>query len=81
MKEISIRDLHQRTGVWVRRAADEGRIVVKDRGRPVATLVPYADDETGGVPFAKRKLVPGFAALPRIEGDCTEDISRDRDGR
>jgi len=38
MKQVSIRDLHQKTGYWVRLASRQP-IVVTDRGRPVATLV------------------------------------------
>jgi antitoxin (DNA-binding transcriptional repressor) of toxin-antitoxin stability system len=41
MKTISIRELHLRTGRWVRQAASQGPIVVTDRGRRVATLHPF----------------------------------------
>ena len=81
MKEITIRELHARTGACVREAAEWGRIIVKDRGRPVATILPYKDSEHGHTPFAERRLVPGFAALPTMPGDCTEGISEDRGQR
>ena len=48
-------------------------------GTSDAPILPYQEDDHGRTPFAKRKLVPGFAELPRIAGDCTEDISRDRE--
>ena len=78
MKETTIRQLHEKTGAWVRQAADGGQVVVKDRGRPVATIVPFADEHRG-TPSAKRRLVPGFADIPLMGGDCTQSISEDRD--
>ena len=41
MKTISIRELHLKTGRWVRHAASRGSIVVTDRGRRVAALQPF----------------------------------------
>jgi prevent-host-death family protein len=41
MKTISIRELHLKTGQWVRHAASRGPIVVTDRGRRVAALQPF----------------------------------------
>ena len=35
MKTISIRELHLKTGRWVRHAASRGPIVVTDRGRRI----------------------------------------------
>ena len=81
MKEISIRDLHARTGACVREAAEWGRIIVKDRGRPVATILPYRENEHGHTSFAARRLVPGFVALPPMEGDCAVGISEERGDR
>ena len=78
MKEISIRDLHLKTGEWVRRVGLERKIIVTERGEPVATLIPFESPHKG-TPFLKRKLVRGFAALPAIEHDSTQDISIDRD--
>jgi antitoxin (DNA-binding transcriptional repressor) of toxin-antitoxin stability system len=67
VKRISIRDLHQNTGEWVRKAAQSGDIVVMDRRRPVAKLVPFTS-ENEGVPFAERPLVKGFSKLPKLAG-------------
>ncbi len=47
MKTISIRELHLKTGQWVRRAASRGPIVVTDRGRRVAALQPFDAAMTG----------------------------------
>lgn len=44
MKEISIRDLHRRTGAWVRAARKYGSILVRDRNIPVARIVPVSDE-------------------------------------
>jgi prevent-host-death family protein len=78
MGKISIRDLHLSTGEWVRRAASGAAVVVTDRGRPIATLVPYQAAEAG-TPFSARRLLPDFAALSRAPGDSTTTISEDRD--
>jgi antitoxin (DNA-binding transcriptional repressor) of toxin-antitoxin stability system len=47
MKTISIRELHLKTGRWVRHAASRGLIVVTDRGRRVAALQPFDASVTG----------------------------------
>ena len=44
MKEISIRELHRRTGAWVRNARKYGVILVRDRNIPVAKLVPITGE-------------------------------------
>jgi len=77
MKSISIRELHMHTGKWVREAASShDAVVVLDRGRPTARLVPF--EAPAATPFSKRKLVPGFADLPRVEGDSGRLLEEDR---
>lgn len=78
MRSISIRELHLNTGEWVRRVAEERRLVVTDRGRPVATLVPYEPADLG-TPFAQRRVLPAFADLPPVAGDSTRFVAEDRD--
>lgn len=81
MKTISIRELHTRTGHYVRQAATEP-ITVTDRGRTVAKLVPVA--EPARLTFAQRRLRPGFLALqgkPMTGVDSGQMISEDRDAR
>lgn len=82
MKYVSIRALHEQTGALVREAAAGYSVIVTDRGRPVATLVPYTPD-ADRVTFATRPLLPAFARLQErlVEGDSTEDVSADRDER
>lgn len=77
MKTISIRQLHERTGSWVRSAAKDGRFVVSDRGRPVAVLGPFQGPPDK--PFGKRKMTRGFASLPKVGGDSSRTISEERD--
>ena len=80
MKTVSIRELHTRTGHYVRRAATEP-IMVTDRGETVARLVSVS--EPAGVAFAERRLRPGFkrflaTPLPRST-ESTQIVSEDRD--
>jgi prevent-host-death family protein len=83
MKTISIRELHEKTGEYVRGVADHGEICVTDRGKPVAKIVPQ--HELPSVPyFARRKLTSAFSKLiksGKLRGgvDSTEIVSEDRD--
>ena len=83
MKTISIRELHERTGAWVREAARRGEIAVSDRGVTVARLVPQVREPE--VPyFARPKRSPSFRALQasgRLKRgtDSTQLVSSDRD--
>lgn len=43
MKSISLRELHERTGAWVRKAAELGAIIVTERGKPLARLEAVSD--------------------------------------
>ena len=65
MKSIRIRELHMHTGKWVGDAAtSQNPVVVLDQGHPTARLVPF--EAPASTPFAKRKLVPGFAHLTQV---------------
>ena len=81
MKSITIRQLHDETGRWVRRAAAAGGIQVTERGRVVASLVPAP--ATPSTPyFARRQLLPEFKDAVLTGGtDATETISSERDER
>jgi len=78
MITISIRELHMKTGDWIRKAAGREGIVVLDRRQPVARIIPYAESE-GGLSFSQRKLVKGFERLRPSEVDSGAFISEDRD--
>ena len=74
MRHVTIRDLHQQTGHWVRLAAHQP-IVVTDRGRPVATIVPF-DQEGISKPLPDREKE--LSKLPKIPIDSAEIVSGDR---
>jgi prevent-host-death family protein len=77
MITITIRELHMKTWHWVRAAAwGKHKILVLDRGRPVARLVPAEDK--AGVDFAMRKLVQGFARLPELSVDSARLLEGER---
>ena len=46
MKQIGIRELHLKTGEWVRSVALGEGVVITDRGRPVASLLPVCEPVT-----------------------------------
>ena len=62
MKTISIRELHEKTGDWVRRSVTLGPITVTDHGKVIAQIVPVEASATTN-PFAARKLRKGYARL------------------
>jgi antitoxin (DNA-binding transcriptional repressor) of toxin-antitoxin stability system len=80
MKTISIRELHERTGAWVRKAVELGAITVTERGKPLVRIeaLPAASVN----PFRARRLRPGYARLRGKLGhgtDSTTIVSEDRD--
>lgn len=79
MTTISIRELHLKTGEWVRQASQHQKVVITERGAPVATLIPF-EPTHATTRFAARKLLPGFAKLPALgRHDSTKLISASRD--
>lgn len=83
MKTISIKELHDKTGHWLRRVKAEGELIVTERGNPVARMLPPIAPVTSN-PFANRKLLRGVAKLlerPIGGPDSADLISEMRDGR
>lgn len=83
MTAISITELHEQTDLWVRKATEQEPIVLTDRGKAVAKIVPMPVAKAEN-PFLTRKLLPGFAEVQaRCVGgtDSTDIISEMRDGR
>ncbi len=77
METISIRDLHMHTGRWVRRVGAMAEpVVISDRGRPVARLMPLED--SGRTNFTDRVLVEGFEDLPPVAMDSGRMLEEDR---
>jgi len=78
MNKITIRELHIKTGQWVRKAALGDDVVITDRGRPVATLTAL-DERDLITPFSRRSVLPEFEALPVVSGDSSRYVSEDRE--
>jgi antitoxin (DNA-binding transcriptional repressor) of toxin-antitoxin stability system len=85
MKTITIRELHARTGRWVREVARHGQIVITDDGRTIAKIVPEVQPPEAPY-FSRRKRSSSFRKLDDSgkmgKGtDSTSAISQDRDDR
>jgi prevent-host-death family protein len=83
MTTISIEELHGRTGHWLRRVSEEREVIVAERGRPIARLLPAIEPAKTN-PFLRRRLMPGVARLierPMDGPGSAEIISEGRDGR
>jgi len=83
MKTICIRELHEKTGAWVRQAVHYGEIEVTDHGKTVARILPHVHEPKAPY-FARRKYTPAFRKLMeggKLRGgtDSTVIISEDRD--
>src|SRR5271154_7203555 len=78
MKTISIRELHMKTGRWVRHAASRGPIVVTDRGRRVAALQPF-DASIAGRPLPNREAA--IRKRSKVPVDSAVYVSELREGR
>ncbi len=80
MKTITLRELHEQTGRWVRQASDE-EVRVTDRGRLIAKIVPASPLPTKPF-FANPRFTRGYLAQRKfLRGgtDLTATISEDRD--
>lgn len=80
MKTITIRELHEATGRWIRRASEAG-LYVTERGRILAKIVPARPLPKKPF-FASPKFTKAFLAQRRfLRGgtDSTVLISEDRD--
>jgi prevent-host-death family protein len=84
VKRITLKELHEKTGSLVRESATSGyAVVVTDRGRPVATILPYQEQHERRR-FSERVLRPDFTRLVlghAVAGSSTETVSADRDER
>ena len=69
-----------KTGERVRRAARGEGVVITERGRPVASLIPFHEGHAGRS-FRERQVLPELDALPVVSGDATGYVSEDRHRR
>ncbi len=84
--QVSVRELHARTGHYVRKAAGNQRVIVTDHGKPIAELAPLSANDPKPF-FSRRKLRTDFAKLsaagkfrpPAGTRDITDLISEERD--
>jgi prevent-host-death family protein len=82
--EIPIRELHARTGHFVRKAAADMHVIITDHGKPIAQLQSLSVPATGQTKrprWKDRVLLPGYAAIMNqpVPGDSASAISEDRD--
>jgi len=87
MKTISIRELHARTGKWVRAAARQSPVLVSDNGRTIVRMVPETAPPAPPY-FARRRFINSrmkrwieAGELGRGGADVTAGISEDREDR
>lgn len=60
MKTISIRELHNKTGDWVRSVKREKQVIVTDRGEAIAVLQPLEALELKMYNWKTRPILPQF---------------------
>ena len=85
MKQVTLRQLHEKTGSLVRRAKRLGGLIVTDRGEPIARIEPL-DARQAPNPFLSRRMLPAYQRLLRSGRlgrgeDSTQIVSEDRDER
>ena len=80
MKTITIRELHQETGRWVRQASS-GEVLVTERGRLIAKIVPAAPPPAKPYFAAPRYSRAFLRHRKTLRGgtDATAIVSQDRD--
>jgi len=72
-RDVSIRELHEKTGQLVDQAAEGAIIVIKRRGQPVAELRCYAPKTKPMPDFDKR-----YAKYPQVDTDSSRFLEQDR---
>ena len=86
MKTISLRELHNNTGKWVRRVKQYQEIIVTDRGVAIARLKPLDAEPKMKIDWRNRDFVPGYAEYLKSgkltsKTDSSIGISEDRASR
>ena len=85
MKQVSLRQLHEKTGTLIRSARRLGGLIVTDRGAPIARIEPI-EARAAQNPFRTRKVLPAYERLLRSSRlgrgtESTQIVSDDRDER
>jgi prevent-host-death family protein len=83
MTTISKKELHERTGHWLKQVAEAGEIVVVENGRPLVRILP-PEEQCLGKPFLRRRMSVKTAKLinrPISQPDSSRIISEGRDNR
>ncbi len=76
MKAISIRQLHESTGKFVRESSRHP-LMILERGQPVAVLKKIEETVVHGVGLPNREEI--ISRFPLISADSTASISEDRE--
>ncbi len=66
--DIGIRELKAKLSACVRRAADGERLIVTDRGRPVAQLTPLDDSTQDDLARIRQGTAEGWITPPKRRG-------------
>lgn len=83
MTQVGVRKVKDRLSEYIRRVRQGERVVITDRGRPVAALVGLAQEAPSGLAseLVKQGLVEwgggkpqGLADAPRIAGRRAEEV-------
>lgn len=80
MKTITLRELHEKTGAWVRQSRKYGELQVTDHGRVVARILPHEGDGERRT-FSNWEPTPEYTralARTRFTRDAGDAISEDR---
>jgi prevent-host-death family protein len=86
MKMISLRELHNQTGKWIRSVKHEQEIIITDHGVPIARIRPPSSEPKMKIDWQHRDLVPGYAVYLKSgkltsKTDSSIGISEDRTSR
>jgi antitoxin (DNA-binding transcriptional repressor) of toxin-antitoxin stability system len=81
--QIPVRELHARTGHYVRKAVRQ-RIIITDRGKPVAELHPFGSASAGaaGSGWSDRLADPAFTGIVNEPAEGTDSsimVAEERD--
>ena len=77
MRKAGIRQARQDLSTLIEEVRKGAEIVITDRGRPVARLVPYAPESSK--PFADRSAFR--ASMPRLSPPLSRSVVEEREDR